>query len=177
MKNHEMFTFIREFDKFNGLEGFDFLILLNKNKRLFEQEAKDMQDVREANPKFKEYRDKVQELLAKYADRGEDGQPIIEPQQGQPGQGNYRLTKNRAEFNSVHIEIVKKYQKAIDKQNKLDQDFNAKVEKEMFAQPFFIKENLIPKTIKNEQMNLLFPLIKFKPLEEEVEEVIAEEVK
>lgn len=158
-----MFNFVQDFNKFDGLEGYDFVLLINRNKRLFEQEIKQLQDVREDNPKFNQYKEKTKELLVKYSDKKPDGSPIIDPLPGQPVQGNYRLTTNREVFNTEHLKLIEKYKDDIDRQNKLDQDFNESMNKTIFIKPYNIKEELLPKNIKSEQMNLLFPLITFKP--------------
>lgn len=162
MKNHEMFSFVRGFEKFANLEGFQFVLLLNKNKRLFEGEIKDMQDTRENNPPFEEYKKKAQELLVKYADKDENGEPIIVPAQGVPGQGNYQINEHKDVFTVTHKALIKEYKDAIDKQTTLDEDFNEGLNKHIFIKPYMIKETLIPKDINNEQLNILFPLIQLK---------------
>lgn len=163
MKNFEMFNFTREFSRFDGLEGFDFILRLNKNKRLFEQEIKDMQDTREGNSKFKEYKTKTQELLVKYSDKKDDGSPIINPVPNQPGQGNYSLTTQRPIFNTEHAKLIVEYKTAINAQDKLDQVFNESMDKDILVEPYYIKEDEIPRNIKSEQMNLLYPVVTFKP--------------
>ena len=178
MKNSEMFAFVQNFDKFDGLEGFDFVLLLNKNKRFFEHEIKLMQQTRENNPGFKAYRDATQEILKKYADKDSKGEPIVDPLPGQPGQGNYRITENKVKFNEEHATLVEKHKDDINKQNKLDEAFNASMNKHTMAQLLLIKEEILPRTIKSEQMNLLFPLIKFKsePKEDNKKEPVLEKV-
>ena len=180
MKNYEMFNFVREFAKFNELEGFDFLLRINKNKRLFEQEIQDLQKQRESNPGFKAYKEKTQELLVKYSDKDAKGEPIIEPIPSQPGQGNYKIS-NREDFNKEHAILITEYKGDIDKQTKLDTDFNEGMDKEILCSPYYIKEDLLPRNIKSEQMNLLYSLIKFKPevledITEELPEAVLEKV-
>jgi len=162
MKNFEMINFVREFSTFDNLEGFDLIIRLNKNKRLFEQELKIIDETKTHNPGFKNYQAEVESILVKYADKDENGKPIIDPVQGQPGRGNYRITKSRPEFDEAHKAIVAKYEKDIQKQSKLEEDFNNSMIKDIMCTPFMIKEEMLPHNITSKQMNLLYPLISFK---------------
>lgn len=157
-----MLNFVRDFSKFSNLEGFDFILRLNKNKRLFEKEIEDLQNLRENNPKFIEYKKKFQELLSKYSEKNPDGSPILDPIPNQPGQGNFRLPQDRTMLDKENNELIAKYKTAIDKQTKLDTAFNESMNKEVFTAPFYIKEDMIPRNIKSEQMDLIFPFIKFK---------------
>lgn len=82
MKRNELISLLDNLEKVKNLTGVKFNYILDKNKKLIQQEIEDMQKQAEPNEKFQDYEKKRLELLTKFAEKEKDGSPKFEQSGG-----------------------------------------------------------------------------------------------
>lgn len=128
MKRFELFTLLENLNKLDNLTGVKFNYVIDKNRTLIEKEVEDMKKLNEPSKDFQEY-DKIRlQLLQKFADKDEEGNPKFTQENGM-----------------VRFDIpeknMKKFQTELDKNTK---DFETAIkerDKQVFEYDKFLQED------------------------------------
>jgi len=112
-----------EFDKglkeVKGWKGTKFSYAIIKNIKLISSEIDSIESTRQLmiTNKFKEYDKKRSDLIIKYANKDDNGNPILT-------ENNMIIIQNTKEFNSKLEKLTKEYEVVLNEQNKKDLEFN-----------------------------------------------------
>jgi len=82
MKRFELFTLLDNLDKLDNLTGVKFNYVIDKNREVIEKEVDDMKKLNEPSKDFQDY-DKIRlQLLQKFSDKDDDGNPKFTQENG-----------------------------------------------------------------------------------------------
>jgi len=125
---------------------------LAKNKKVLDDEVSSMREGLKPDKDFMDFENKRVALCAKYAEKGEDGQPKIVNNAYVGVLGNKEFEKE--------VEALNKESKAIldDRQKQLD-SFNDMIKEEVELELWAIKLDEIPDDVTAEQLGPLQPII------------------
>lgn len=144
-----------------------FSYAVSRNKQLLEPIIKSMEEMTKPNDEHKEFTDERQDLLKEYAQKDENGNPII---QRTPGPNNQiresfmipGVNDKDNEFNTKLEKIRKKHQKAIDEQADKEEKYNEFLDTKVddFT-PIMVEWKLVPETgLSQQAMDGVFFMIK-----------------
>lgn len=164
-KNRELLQFKADFDKLKALTGVKFVIKLNRNLKMVNDELEILEKLHEESEEVKTFREKGQQLYAEYSEKNPDGSPKTEVAQSFQGPINRFVLKKATEIELVAKvkALEEKYKKAIDTQAKKEQDYQDALEQEYKLEFKKVVEAEIPNSITVEQLGILtnMNMIKF----------------
>ena len=82
MKTHELFTLLEDLETVNNLKGIKFNSTIDKNRELIESETGGIKKHSKPSPEFENYDNARLEILQKYANKDDNGQPIYTQNEG-----------------------------------------------------------------------------------------------
>lgn len=150
MKNKNLYNIINEINSnnlFGEIESTNFSIALVKNIRKIEEEIEDLEQLRKQTDKYKEFLKEIQKLKLEFADKDENGKPIVKKE----GDREYFvMTEKLEEFEKAVKELQEsdQFKSAIEDQKKRDEKFMAALEKECDISFKKIKESELPSNLK-----------------------------
>jgi len=132
MKRQTLFTLLENLNKLDNLTGVKFNWVIDRNREQLEKETKDIMKVSEPSEKFQEYDKKRIEILQKYSEKDDNGNPKFT----QTNQGMVRF--------DINDKNMKKFQKEIDA---LTKEFEKEIkdrDKQLFEYDKFLNEEVTP---------------------------------
>lgn len=154
MKNKELFILKKGLDEICNLNliGAKFCYCISKNKRLLEQEIKDINNSYPSSEEFKQYDKERIEICNKYGKKDEKGEFIFTTN------GSY-VIENKEEFDK-EIELLNNKNKTIiDERQKQIDNLNDFLEEESSFKPFLINIEEVPNNINSNQFDKIFYII------------------
>jgi len=112
MKRIQLFTLLGDLDKLDNLTGVKFNFVVDRNRTIIEKEVEDTKKVSEPSKDFQEYDRKRIELLQKYAEKDDAGNPKFT----QANEGLVRFdipSNNMKKFQKEMEELMKTSESAI----------------------------------------------------------------
>jgi len=158
MKKKDVFKFVKNYELFKELEGFEFIKNNSRNYDLFKSEMDSLEKALNTNKKFNEYQEKGNELLIKHSVKDESGEVISN--ELPDGRVSYNI-EDKTEFNKNMTKLNIQYKDAIATQEKNMIKFNEAMEEEITGNYRMIKEDDIPANINQIQMGLVRPFIEW----------------
>jgi len=142
MKRFELFTLLDSLNKLDNLTGVKFNYVIDKNRTQIEKEVEDMRKLNEPSAEFQAY-DKVRlQLLQKYSEKNEKGEPKFT-------QANGMVRFDIPDSN------MKKFQAELDKATKEAEKAIAERDKQVFEYDKFLQEEskLVFETLTIEEID------------------------
>lgn len=147
MKRRELYNYFQALNNVGDLKGVKFAYTIIKNKKVIEEEIKDLEEVVKANPEFEKYEQERIQLCELHSEKGEDGKALIDDQK-------YKIidqTKFDSELESLkgnYGDSIKERFNQIDEYNKmLDEDIEMDIKKLNFDD--------LPENITTDQLESL----------------------
>lgn len=143
--------------KLKNLKGAKLAYALLRNQSIFKNELSLIENSFNNNEKYVEYEEKRLNLLNKYVERNEKGNPLFEEDKI-----NYKVSETNKKIYLEELETLKKeYENDIKDQKEKVDAFNSMIEKENVPFEYHkINLNDLPDDITTEQMQILMPIIK-----------------
>lgn len=146
------------------LKGNKFTYIITKNKRILEEELKDMEEFVKPSDEFKEVKEKIEALKLKHVNKDDNGDPIIIEK---TIAGNkvevYDIPNSKDEnsdFNKEFKTLQEENKDLIDEQRKKEQDYvNIFLEEEVDIDLAKLKIEDIPENISQNIMDGIFDII------------------
>jgi len=164
-KNRDLQAFKNQFHLLKDLTGVKFVIKLNRNLKKVNDELEILEKIHEDNEEIKKFREEGQALYREYSEKNDDGSPKTETVQTFQGPvQKFLADKTReVELKKKAKALEEKYKKAIDIQNKKEQDFADAMNQGSTVKFSLVTEDEIPESITVEQLGLLtnLDMIKF----------------
>lgn len=129
----------KSLDEVSDLQDVDFAYAVFKNKQLIDNKLTDVDFIKNVSPQVIEYEEKRVKMCENYAQKDNDGNPIIE-------QDVYVIT-NKDEFKTQMDELLNQYRPFIEERQQQIELFNQKMN-EPVELPFVkVNKNSIPRQI------------------------------
>ncbi len=164
-KNRDLQQFKTDFVKLKDLTGVKFVIKLNRNLKMVNDELAILEKLHEESPEVQKFRETGQNLYTEYSEKNLDGSPKVEAVKSFNGSINrYVIDKKRElELANKVKALEKTYKEAIDTQNQKERDYLEALEEDHKLPFVMVEEKEIPKQITMEQLGVLtnMDMIKF----------------
>ena len=160
MKKIKMYEFVQNFKELEGLEGFEFVVAVTKNNSAFKNEIEALDKGRSPSEEYKEYADKVSSIIRKYADKTENGDPIITNDEIK-GKSVQLSKENKPLLEKESDALSKKYEETIKKHKEKEEKFRKELEKDVTIKFDKIEKDDLPKNINTKQLSLVYDMIKW----------------
>ena len=129
MKRFELFTLLDSLDKLDNLTGVKFNYAIDKNREMIQKEVESMKKLNEPSTEFQIY-DKIRlQLLQKFADKDESGNP------------KFAQINNMVRFD-IPEKNMKKFQVELDKSTKEYETAIKDRDKQVFEYDKFLQEEV-----------------------------------
>lgn len=115
---------VRKSDKYD--KRFKFAI--HRNLEYFKDEIKAMAETQKESPRFEEYQQKRNQVGMEYADKDENGNPVMQLVEGT---NVYVVSERKEEANGKIAELIKEYHDAIEEHKEAMNQFNELMEEEI----------------------------------------------
>jgi len=141
-------------DLFKDLKGVRFNYALKRNKEILKKELSIIESSFVPSPDYEKLEEERVNILAKYVERDEKGNPVVE-------NGDFKVSdENKELFNKDFAPIKEKYMEATKDQQKRVQEFTSMVEEnDISFELHSFKLNDLPEDITQEQMEFIYPLV------------------
>ncbi len=140
-----------------GLQGFKFNYAIERNRELLKREIKAMDEATKPSEAIQEYTRKRLDLCRENALKDEKGQPLVIDQ-------NFDIDPKKREVFDQAIENLRaEYGDAIKEQDAKDKEFENFLKAPADFDFYFISHDSVPDNIKNEQMEVIFPMLAPEP--------------
>lgn len=124
----------------------DLLFAVMKNDKKVEEEIELLQKLAQERPDYIKYRQERLQLLKKYADKDENGEPIIEKVNvGGFMDDAYKIVKKLSIFKKESAKLDKKFKETIDSRQKQVKEYTEFMEKDVDFELEKVDKKLIPK--------------------------------
>lgn len=153
MTRSELFTFIEKLDKIKNLKGVKFNYIIDKNKKLIQQEIEDIKKVIEPTEKFKEYENKRVEILTEFADKNPDGSPKLTQEAN--GIIKFEIDPDNKKFQKAINAHIEEYKEVIQDRDKQMFEYNNFLAETADISLFKFKLTDIPEDIIGEQFEVI----------------------
>lgn len=129
-------------------KGVKFAYAVAKNLVEIKKKVKELQDIKKPTKEYKKFDEKRIKLAEKFADKGQDGKPLI-------ANRNYVIIGKKKEWDKAFKEFSKENKKVLDAYKKQLNDYNKALEKEFEVDIYKInKEDLSEDTTANQLIGL-----------------------
>ena len=169
MKRTDIIKYFKLLQKTN-LSGAEITLAINKNKRLFEKEVRDINGASQIDPEFKKYKEEREQLFKSYATKDEKGK--AKTKQIPIGLGKtetvYDIPNVLLNEDSVLMEksnaLDGRFSNAIENQKTIDKNFREVfLEKDIELNLSMISFEDVPKNISQTDMDAIWWMIKEEP--------------
>jgi hypothetical protein len=139
---------------FKDLKGAKFNYAMVRNKSILKSELALVESAFKASEKYFQYDSKRVDLLKKYAEKDEKGNPVIES-------NNFKLLPEEEKKFLDELNVVKEeFADALKEREKQSQEFNKLLDEPISFELHMISLDIIPDEVTKEQMEILMPLIR-----------------
>lgn len=129
-------------------KGEKFSYAIAKNISVVDAKIKEIKSIKEKTKAYAKFDEKRAKLAEKFAEKGQDGKPLI-------ANGNYVITTKRKEFDKAFKEFSKDHKDVLDAYKKQLKDYNKALKKEFEVDLHLIKrEDLSEDITANQRIGL-----------------------
>jgi len=165
MKKYEMIEFKNAYQELKALSGTkDFYIPLVKNIKLAEIELEGLELLKEKTKGFKEFMEKKEKLLEKYASKDEHGAPVKTIQEVD-GMKYYKYDipdENRELIEADGKELIEKYKEDIEATEEKEKKYVEAMNAECTVNFHKIKEDALPKEMTPELFEIIESFVEYE---------------
>ena len=152
MKNRELFNLYQGLKSVGNLTGVTFGYAVNKNLRIVGAELEILKESNKPSEKFAEFLRKQEDIVRKYAKKGEDGNFIIT-------NGSYDIKGSEKEVTEEVAPLREEYKETLEARETQEKSYQELLEKESDVKLYMVKKEDLPKDITGDQMASIFDII------------------
>lgn len=153
MKKKELFKAVESLNSVSELKGVKFAYTTLKNKKKIEEEIKFLEEVVKPSDKFLEYEQERIQLCNQFADKNEDGSPVIE--------NNQFKIQDMDTFNKKLENLKKSYDGVLEEREKQIFEYNSMIDEEVGIEFTKLNLNDLPTDISAEQLEKIDFMVNF----------------
>lgn len=156
--NRSLIQFMNHFHILDNLTGFDFTIELNENYDLIAKAVKILAKIQDPDKAIEEYKKQAGLIYVKYAERDSAGDPKTEViGQGEDAVSKYVMDISKeAEFSTEIKALNEKHKKDLELHKQKTQEYLKALDAPARVKINPIRRSIIPESLTNAQMRLLF---------------------
>lgn len=147
MKRRELYNYFQALNSVGDLKGVKFAYTIIKNKKVIEEEIKDLEEVVKANPEFEKYEQERIQLCELHSEKDQNGKALIEDQK-------YKII-DQTKFD-VELETLKgKYGESINERFRQIDEYNKMLDENVEMDIKKLNFDDLPENITTDQLESL----------------------
>jgi hypothetical protein len=153
MKNRDLIMLVQVLAQFTNVKGKDFAYAVFKNKQLIEQEIKIFDQMKkQPHPDYMNYEQERQLVCINYADKDENGNPVVE--------NNHYKISSMGDFQKEMDAVRDKYKEVISDIENSNKEFEEFLDKDADVKLVKVAVKDLPESISAEDIDKLAPILK-----------------
>lgn len=147
MKRRDLYNYFQALNNVGDLKGVKFAYTIIKNKKVIEEEIKDLEEVVKANSEFEKYEQERIQLCELHSEKDEEGKALIEDQK-------YKII-DQTKFDGELETLKGNYQESITERFKQIDEYNKMLDEEVEMTIKKLNFDDLPENITTDQLESL----------------------